>query len=115
MLLPRHVFLVALPCLLLLVGCQTTEERVAADDKQCQTYGVQPGSPGYVQCRLQLDRQHANQRLLESTSPVGFTVDGTEIRQAAQGVVPESRQGNDHDSHAARRFRRALGRKKRLV
>jgi hypothetical protein len=74
MLLPRRVSLFALPCLLLLVGCQTTEERLAADDKQCQTYGVQPGSPGYVQCRLQLDQQHANQRLLNSTSPVGFVV-----------------------------------------
>jgi hypothetical protein len=29
----------SLPCLLLLVGCQTTEERLAAE--QCQTYGVE--------------------------------------------------------------------------
>jgi hypothetical protein len=42
-----------------LSGCQTTEERVAADDRQCQSYGVQPGSPAYVQCRMNLDNNRA--------------------------------------------------------
>jgi hypothetical protein len=31
----------------------------ASDDAQCQSYGVMPGSPGYVQCRMNLDNQHA--------------------------------------------------------
>jgi hypothetical protein len=43
----------------ILGGCQTTEERVAADDRQCQSYGVQPGSPAYVQCRMNLDNNRA--------------------------------------------------------
>ena len=75
MLLPRRLFFVSvLPGILMLAACQTTEERLVADDQRCQSYGVQPGSPGYVQCRLQLDQQKANQRLLNSTSPVGFVV-----------------------------------------
>jgi hypothetical protein len=51
---------------LLLVGCTdpATEQAAAAqaranaqtaDDAQCRSYGVQPGSPGYVQCRMNLD------------------------------------------------------------
>jgi len=45
---------------LLLAGCQTTEDRIAQDDRQCQSYGVAPGSPGYVQCRSNLDTNRAN-------------------------------------------------------
>lgn len=47
---------------LMLSGCQTTnpEAQIAADDRQCQSYGVAPGSPGYVQCRSNLDTNRAN-------------------------------------------------------
>jgi hypothetical protein len=31
----------------------------ASDHAQCLSYGVMPGSPGYVQCRMNLDNQHA--------------------------------------------------------
>ncbi len=31
----------------------------AQDDDQCRSYGVQPGSPAYVQCRMNLDNQRA--------------------------------------------------------
>jgi hypothetical protein len=31
----------------------------ANDDAKCQSYGVQPGSPAYVQCRMNLDNLHA--------------------------------------------------------
>jgi len=47
---------------LLLAGCQTTEERLAADaadDAQCKSYGIEPGDPAYVQCRTNLDNNHA--------------------------------------------------------
>ena len=33
--------------------------QIASDDAQCRSYGVMPGSPGYVQCRMNLDNQHA--------------------------------------------------------
>jgi hypothetical protein len=69
----QNVLIVA-PFFWILAGCMTAQERVAADDRQCQSYGVAPGSQPYVQCRLQLDQQHANQRLVNSTSPVGFVV-----------------------------------------
>ncbi len=47
---------------LVLAGCQTTnpEAQIAADDRQCQSYGVAPGSTAYVQCRGNLDTNRAN-------------------------------------------------------
>lgn len=44
----------------MLAGCQTTEDRIARDDTQCQSYGVSKGSPAYVECRTNLDRNRAN-------------------------------------------------------
>lgn len=35
------------------------QARAASDDAQCRSYGAEPGSPGYVQCRMNLDNQHA--------------------------------------------------------
>jgi primosomal replication protein N len=35
------------------------QAQAAGDDAQCQSYGVMPGSPGYVQCRMNLDNQRA--------------------------------------------------------
>jgi hypothetical protein len=48
---------------LTLAGCQTIEERRAeidrADDQRCQQYGARRGTPGYTQCRIDLDRNRA--------------------------------------------------------
>ena len=57
--------LAALAILLLLAGCQTTEERLragTADDAQCQSYGMKPSEPTYVQCRtnLEISRAHGD-------------------------------------------------------
>lgn len=57
---------------LLLAGCQTTEERLAADDRQCQSYGVAIGSPPYVECRMRLDKQHSQAQIVNSLSPGSF-------------------------------------------
>lgn len=64
----------ALVGLLALSGCihASPEARYAANDQQCRSYGVLPGSPGYVECRLRLDKQRADQRMVNSTSPVGM-------------------------------------------
>lgn len=50
---------------LFLAGCQTTEDRIAADDRQCQSYGTKPGDPAYVQCRMNLDTNRANVKAAE--------------------------------------------------
>lgn len=77
----QKLFLVIVAgCGLQLGGCMTTEERIAADDRQCQSYGVAAGSPGYVDCRMRLDQQHANARLVNSTSPVGLVVNSVSGR-----------------------------------
>jgi len=53
---------------LMLAGCAEhgpeqvaaqAQAQVASDDAQCRSYGALPGSPGYVQCRMNLDNQHA--------------------------------------------------------
>lgn len=47
----------------LLAGCASRQELAADDDATCQSYGVQPGSQAYVQCRMQRDgiRQQGNE------------------------------------------------------
>jgi hypothetical protein len=34
----------------------------SSDDSRCQSYGAPKGSPNYVQCRMNLDNQHAQER-----------------------------------------------------
>jgi hypothetical protein len=55
-----------------LIGCadyeaqqRREEERTRAqvrmaDDLQCRSDGVEPGSPGYAQCRMNLDNQRSH-------------------------------------------------------
>jgi len=31
----------------------------ASDDAQCRSYGAEPGSPSYIQCRMNFDNQRA--------------------------------------------------------
>lgn len=57
---------------LMLAGCAEYEARQQAeaqaayiaqeaqDDAQCRSYGAQPGSPSYVQCRMNISNQRAN-------------------------------------------------------
>lgn len=57
---------------LTLSGCAAYQERQAEQrqyqemaaqqsaDEKCQSYGVAVGSPGYVQCRMNLDNQAAS-------------------------------------------------------
>ena len=33
--------------------------QAAADDVKCQSYGTRPGEQAYIQCRMNLDNQHA--------------------------------------------------------
>lgn len=66
-------FAVALVVLTSLAGCAqydeartanlaaAEQERVAADDANCRSSGVQPGSPAYEDCRKRLSNQHANE------------------------------------------------------
>jgi hypothetical protein len=45
-------------------GCVTAEEmaaqQAAADDAKCRSFGAQPGSKPYLDCRLELERNRAN-------------------------------------------------------
>lgn len=57
---------------LMLAGCQTTEQAALKDDTQCRSYGVAPGTQPYVDCRMRLDQQRADQRQINSLSPGSF-------------------------------------------
>jgi hypothetical protein len=58
-----RTFLLLTTLSLALSGCQTFEEMRAeqdrADDARCQQYGAKRGTPGYTQCRLDIDRNRA--------------------------------------------------------
>ncbi|HEX5508912.1 MAG TPA: hypothetical protein VFX37_10455 [Pseudolabrys sp.] len=55
---------------ILLGGCAQYNERQQAaavqaqssnDDARCRSYGTEPGSSGYIQCRMNLDQLHAQE------------------------------------------------------
>lgn len=66
---------------LLLAGCQTaqqaaTEQQIALDDAKCRSYGVEPGSKPYIDCRMNLEQSRAVQNLGAGTSPLRRLVFG---------------------------------------
>lgn len=38
---------------------EAMQAQAAADDAQCRAYGAAPGTPIYIQCRMNLDNQRA--------------------------------------------------------
>jgi hypothetical protein len=73
-----HRLLLAFGLLTLLTGCMpgsSPEDRavavVAADDRQCQSYGAQPWTSAYIRCRLAI-----NERRQQSAAVLaGVTLD----------------------------------------
>jgi outer membrane biogenesis lipoprotein LolB len=75
--------IVACIAALTLAGCAEYEARQqeranaqaaamnANDDAQCQSYGAAPGSPAYIQCRMNLDNQRAAMRQMIAGQIVG--------------------------------------------
>jgi len=56
-------------------GYNNSPQAVAAnDDAQCQSYGAAPGSPSYVQCRMNIDNQRAQMRAAIASQLVGRMV-----------------------------------------
>jgi hypothetical protein len=47
------------------------QAQAANDDAQCRSYGVEPGSQMYVQCRMNLDNQRAQLRNAVAAQIVG--------------------------------------------
>jgi len=45
-------------CLPGTAGYQDADKFGDADDKQCKSYGLQPGSGAYSDCRIKLSAQH---------------------------------------------------------
>lgn len=53
-----------------LAGCKTMAEvHSEADDNQCLSYGVQRGSPPYVECRMALARNRSNEQAASNSVP----------------------------------------------
>ena len=65
--------LIALTAVVILIaGCASQEQKAAqqaaAEDAQCQSYGARPGTDAYIQCRLSLSQQHAQETRLGSSA-----------------------------------------------
>lgn len=67
---------------LALTACASEQERQAQaqaqaaamqanDDAQCRSYGAVPGSPEYIQCRMNIDNQRAAMRQMIAGQLVG--------------------------------------------
>jgi hypothetical protein len=39
-------------------AAEAAKTTAAIDDAKCQSFGFQPGSPGYAQCRKDFDNEH---------------------------------------------------------
>lgn len=62
---------IALLPILLLTGCATAEQQMAADDAKCQSYGTPKGSQAYVDCRLMQEAVNQRRREDATASPAG--------------------------------------------
>lgn len=65
----RHIFIFF--CLLL-CSCANRQDTAQRDDAHCRSYGAQPGSQAYVQCRLTQDDIHQRDREVSASSPAGM-------------------------------------------
>lgn len=56
--------LFALLACVVLAGCQSTtpEQAASTDDAKCRSYGAQPGSDIYVQCRMMADQDRVSKQ-----------------------------------------------------
>lgn len=54
-----------------LCGCVTAQELAAADDTKCRSYGIAPGSPPYIQCRMQLDHDRSERQVASNLAGHG--------------------------------------------
>lgn len=64
---------------LALTGCMTNQDqRIAADDTQCLSYGVTKGSPDYIACRARLDQQRSDRRAAQGFGQSGGLVGALE-------------------------------------
>ena len=58
-----------------LAGCagseSATQAKFRADDAKCKSYGAEPGTDNYVQCRLVIDIQKANAERAAASLPGG--------------------------------------------
>lgn len=53
-----------------LSACGASRAELAArDDEKCKSYGAQPGTPAYVQCRTQLDTTRTTARAIIAAAP----------------------------------------------
>lgn len=58
----------------LLAGCFRSSEEIRAeiaakDDQECRSYGAQPGSPAYVQCRATRASAHETADAVQAAAP----------------------------------------------
>ena len=80
---PLAALLAVVVCGVVLAGCAEYEARqqqeqyeraqaiTANEDAQCRSYGAEPGSPAYVQCRMNFDNQRTQMRAQLASQLIG--------------------------------------------
>jgi hypothetical protein len=82
----RVTVLLTIP--LLLAGCATAEQRAAKDDATCKSYGAQPGTDAYVQCRMvQQARRDAKPDAGDAMMAAGRALQGIDNSQPAMAPM----------------------------
>jgi hypothetical protein len=59
---------IAIACCVL-CACASTVDLAKIDDAKCKSYGAQPGTPVYAQCRTQMDTTRTTARAIIAASP----------------------------------------------
>ncbi|GKQ49050.1 hypothetical protein [Pseudomonas syringae] len=79
----------------LLMGCGNKQQerpeieaakaqQAVADDAQCQSYGVKPGSDAYVGCRMQLDSRRAQSDEIRRQRALQMLINGQQPQKVYQ-------------------------------
>jgi hypothetical protein len=80
--------LVALTVAAMLCGCANSPEQIAAaQDEKCRSFGAQPGTQPYLNCRLQLEQQAHERRALAARMIAG-AADGFNFTPAPNLPAP---------------------------
>ena len=73
---------------LLLTGCVTTREQLAADAARCRSYGAAPGTQAHLQCRMELDRQRQAGAALSAAQRAQMIAIGGQMMQPTPVPAP---------------------------
>src|SRR5262245_42872165 len=83
---------IALVAMLLVGGCaELARQEMAAKDGQCRSYGYQPGTGGYANCRMALDFQQQQASAQAARNAAAAIAQGSAAQAQAYQGFPQWR------------------------